>query len=196
MEPKDYLSIGISGLAFVVSTGAAIFALESKKHDDERSNRAMLTDTVSKIILARGEQAKLSTGMPVNQALISAYFTQINALARLAVYTADKIPQLAADVDYSVVADAFGATSDPEQARKYFNLAIERSKGTNSEIRNRSSFAQFHFMFGDVRNGRDQYTKALALISPNDDFGKWTEGMTHQMWAVSERARGELSRKG
>jgi hypothetical protein len=58
MEPKDYITIALSVLAFLLSVIATTRSMRNKKHDDERTLRTLMNDSVSKLRAIRTEQAK------------------------------------------------------------------------------------------------------------------------------------------
>jgi tetratricopeptide (TPR) repeat protein len=204
MEPKDYITIGISACAFLVSLVSFIVSRRSKKqederkeHEDERTLRSLMNDTINNIRTARIEQAKYAAGHGQKDQLVIGQFNyQINSLARLAVYITERIPGLVTDIEFATLADAFNWTGDRQKARQYWENAIATSKDQYYEIVNRRDYANFLFLSGNVGAGREQYKKALELSPITDDTSKYMTGHTYRMWGWNERAAGnELTAK-
>jgi len=175
MENKDYITISVSILAFLLSLIATTLALRNKKHDDERNLRSLLNDSISKLRTIRIEQAKyrVENEGKKNIDFVAGLFNyQINSLARLAVYISEQIPRLVTDIEYATIADAFGWTGDQQKARQYWEVSISNSRDKYYEIINRRDYANVLFTFGSVGEGRDQYEKALKLSPISDDTSK------------------------
>jgi tetratricopeptide (TPR) repeat protein len=196
MELKDVLTIAISVAAFALSLIAAVLTLQRKRLEEERTQRVLLSEAIGKIIAGRSEHAKFYAEHPdadqnnAMSAVIGMYNYQINTFARLAVYIAEKIPQLVSDIEYSIIADAFGWTGDQTQALKLWEITINRSKDNYYAMLNRRTFANYLFRIGNVGGGREQYKIALSLSPPNDDYSKFTTGWIYGMWGYDELALG------
>jgi ABC-type multidrug transport system fused ATPase/permease subunit len=92
MEPKDFITIVISVCAFVVSLVGFIVSRRSqrqesarKEHEDERTLRSLMNETISNIRNVRIEQAKYQNehfGKDSNTNIVLNLFNyQINSLA-------------------------------------------------------------------------------------------------------------------
>lgn len=174
------LPLAISIVAILVSVATAYLSLRLKKKEEERTKRTMLTDTATKILAARMESLTRPTH------LLEQINAQIIQLASLAVYLTTRIPHLVTDMDYVIIADAFGTTQDLGKARDFFQLAIKTSTVDSRQLTNRRSYAKFCFVYGDVGTGRVEYQKALDKVPPNDDLLRHAYGYTHRMWGISE----------
>jgi hypothetical protein len=196
MEPKDVLTLTISIAAFALSAVATVLTLQRKRVEEERSQRALLSEAIGKIVASRTEHAKFYTEHPnadentAMSAVLGMYNYQINAFARLAVYMTEKIPQLVSDIEFSIIADAFGWTGDQAQALKFWEITIRQSKDNYYAILNRRTFATYLFRIGNVGGGRDQYKTALTLSPVADDNSKYMTGYTYGMWGYDELSLG------
>jgi hypothetical protein len=195
MELKDVLAVTISVAAFALSLIATVVTLQRKRVEEERTQRALLSEAIGKIIAGRAEHARFATEHPDAKTaaagtVLGQYNYQINSFARLAVYVTEKIPHLVSDIEYSVIADAFSWTGDQSQALKFWDVTINHSKDAYYEILNRRSFANYLFKLGNAGGGRDQYQLALKLSPVKDDNSKYMTGFTYGMWAYDELSLG------
>jgi hypothetical protein len=195
MEMKDVLAVTISVAAFTLSLIATVITLQRKRVEEERTQRALLSEAIGKIVAGRTEHAKFATAHPDANTVAAGmvfnqYNYQINAFARLAVYVTEKIPHLVSDIEYSVIADAFSWTGDQSQALKFWDVTISHSKDAYYEILNRRSFANYLFKLGNAGGGREQYKLALGLSPVKDDNSKFMTGFTYGMWAYDELSLG------
>jgi len=194
MEPKDYITIGISACAFLVSLVSFIVSRRSKKqedarkeYEDERNLRSLMNETINNI---RTSRKYIAQHGQKDQMVIGQFNYQINSLARLAVYITERIPGLVTDIEFATLADAFNWTGDRQKARQFWENAIAASKDEYYGIVNRRDYANFLFLSGNVGAGREQYKKALELSPISDDTSKYTTGYTYRMWSWNERAAG------
>src|SRR5438309_741914 len=107
IEPKDYLSLTLSALAFALSLSATAITLRQKKYETERTLRSQLTDAIGKLnasfeAMEKLREEKASTWNAPQVVNLKAFYNgQKLFYARQAIYVANQIPRLVSDSEYN-----------------------------------------------------------------------------------------------
>jgi hypothetical protein len=184
MEPKDYFTLVFSLLAL----GLSIFALFQRVSETKRMIRTLLADIVSKLLSAETEMKKLdvairdakedTTGL---RSIRNTVRQQRDSMSRQAHYLIMQIPKLVSDIEYAAVARAL-AVDDPELADKYWNRAIELSRGLGLG-KHRKSYAQFLYAQREHKKGHAQFQEAVKSLVLGGDNHRWETMWTYLNWA-------------
>lgn len=193
METKDYVTLGLSLSALIVS----LVTLFLKGPENRRTIRNQLTDALSKLNAVNAEARKLSIEKaadrhtPEVNGMFSFFNDQRAFLVRQAVFLADQIPAHVSDIEYSLIARALGNAGDHVSALTYWSKSIAASKDTLQRAMRLRGFAAYHFEQGDVDSGRKCVKESVSLLAGDDDFRKHTVGETYLRWANLERDAGD-----
>ena len=196
MQLKDYVTIVISGLAFLLSLSATIFSLRKKEYEEQRTLRLSLNDVIVKILGARIDYAKFvydhrdSPEIFDRVRLNRTYNEQMFSLASISAYLVKRIPSLVSNVDYGIIGDAFALAGDHEGAKQHFEMIFNNSMDRNHETLYHRTFAGYLYQWGDPENGEKEYDEALKSAVGSDDSSKYQQGYTYRTWGISERNAG------
>jgi len=191
MELKDKASITLSIIALIISVAAAINTEISSKHEEQRTVRSQLTDVLSQIISVSIENAKLykeaAKTDPVYYQAISSILNQRNTfLLQQAIYLTEKIPDLVTSVELNTIAAANANAYDLLTAEKYYLKAIDATKSDLWKAMAIRSYALFLFPQRRFEEARDQFRKSVSQLRGGDNFVRFTNGLTYQMWGAAE----------
>ena len=192
MDTKDYISLSLSSLAFVLSLSATAISLHQKKYETERTLRSQLTDAIGKLNAAFEAVEKLrsentddwNTSRIVN--FRSFYNGQKLFYARQALYVAEQIPNLVTDVEYNSIARTFGDLDDDDSASKYYELAIAATNSPIFKASNLRGYGRLLIRMGKLEQGRKRFSEALAAVSGESDSAHWFRAETLGRWAQIE----------
>ena len=191
MEPKDYFTLLLS----LSALGISVFTLFQKVSETKRMIRTLLADIVSKLISAETEIKKLDVAISNAKAedttglrsIRNTVRQQRDSMSRQAHYLITQVPKLVSDIEYAAAARAL-ATDDPELADKYWNRAIEVSKGLGLG-KHRRSYAIFLYAQHDYKSGQGQFEQAVKSLAPGGDNHRWETMWTYLNWAECEEKR-------
>ena len=181
----------ISTLALAVSILSAVFSYRLQDSDNRRAGREQINKTIGELIQINARSYSLnSTPIPERSTL---YYQEIGslsqigiALSRQAVFLANENPELMTDIEYITIAQGLVIAGDYDLADEYYRRSIASSQNDFYRILNLRPYASFLFNQGQQEAGRDHYERALKIFKNDTDFNKYTNGMTHQWWMVSE----------
>ena len=191
MELKDFASIFISALAFILSAIATVVSTVRGKYEAQRAIRNQLSDTLSRIASTNIENAKLYHEIAAKD---PAYYQQVSgmmnqqqaSLLNQAMYLADQVARFVTAVDMNTIALANYSAGDVILAEKYYRKAIEVSANNYYRSLATRSYAGFLFTQRRFEEGRAQFRQSISLISGGDNLTRYTNGFTYQMWAWNE----------
>jgi hypothetical protein len=193
MVVKDKIALGFSFVALSLSIGSTILGETRAAVERERSVKAELSDTLSRVMALSKENATLMRDYMFdeeNQGYYSLQSSNISQestfLIQKAMYLATEIPDLVTPVELNTIATSNAQAGDLPNAEKYYLLAIKKSRDpyyTTLAIR---SYASFLFPQRRFSEGRDQFKLALTLLAGGDNFVRGINGFTYQMWASNE----------
>lgn len=195
MEPKDYIALTVSGLAFVLSLGATVITLRQKKYETERTLRSQLTDAIGKLNSSFEAMEKLREekapvwNEPQVVSLKAFYNGQKLSYARQAIYVAKQIPNLVSDGEYNSIARAFVDAGDDPEAFLYYEKAIAAAPDAFYKATNLRGYGRVLIRAGRVEEGRQRFEEALTLVSEGSDSAHWFRAETLQRWAQIEAWR-------
>lgn len=191
METKDIVAILISSLAFLLSLVATIISLIRSKYEKQRAIKKEITDTLSKIVSTSLENAKLyresaEKDPPYYQA-VSSILNQQNAfLLQQATYLMDEVPGLVTAIEYNTIAAANANAGDLISAEKYYKKAIDVSPNNYYRSLAIRGYAGYLFPQRRFDEARENFRKAISLLTGGDNLVRYTNGLTYQMWAWNE----------
>lgn len=191
METKDYITLTISALAFIVSVISTLIAMSRQKGQMRTGIREQLSSIVQELITTLAENSVLQSEPMNNRDVLfysksSSFSHKLSSLARQASALIELEPTIAFDVELSAVAQALNIVGDIPQADKFFQQAIKASPSDFYKIINLRMYADFLFRQGKHQPGRKIFEDALGIFDNDSDFNKATNGYTYQMWFVSE----------
>lgn len=192
---KDKVALGISLIALALSIGSTVIGEQRASLEKERSIKAELSSTLSRVMSLSKENAVLLRdfmGDEENQLyfeLQSSNISQENTfLIQQAMYLANEIPDLVTPVELNTIASSNAQAGDLAMAEKYYVLAIEKSKDPYFLALAIRSYAAFLFPQRRFEEGRAQFKESLTKLSGGDNFVRGVNGFTYQMWASNELA--------
>ncbi|MBE0689529.1 MAG: hypothetical protein IH587_05335 [Anaerolineae bacterium] len=191
MDNTALLSNVISGIAVLLSFIALIISQRSSRHEQKRTLRSQLSDTLQRITDTQLANAKLfveaATTNPIYYQTASSTLNQQQAfLLSLASYLAEQIPELVTSVEYNTLAYSLAWSGDVLTSEKYYRKAIDVAPDEYYRSLATRSYASFLFPQRRFEEARAQYREALTLVKGGDDRARSTNGYTYQMWAVNE----------
>lgn len=193
MTIKDKIAVVVSMVALSLSIWSTAMGEARAAFEKERSLKAELSATLSKIMELNKEGATLFRDY--NKSEEHAQFLQVQSgnisqentfLIHQAMYIAEKIPDMVTPVELNTIAAANANVGDLPAAERYYLLAID---GTNDPyyaslaIR---SYAGFLYPQRRFEEGRKRFQEALARLPGGDNFVRGVNGYTYQMWAFNE----------
>lgn len=190
METKDLLSLVVALAAFCLSIYATLTAHRKSIDERQRTIRGQLTDVLGKLTALQLEAAKLQHEVKSDRDYLF-YVTNVlgqqnGFLLDQAMYLSEQIPSLVTTYELNTIAVANVNAGNLLQAERYYVRAIGVAPSDLYKALAVRSYAAFLYPQGRLQEGREQYRKALDLIKGEDNHVRWTNGITHQMWAVSE----------
>jgi tetratricopeptide (TPR) repeat protein len=200
METKDIISISISSLAFLLSAAATMISVVRSKYEKQRAIKKEITDTLSKIVSTALENAKLfresAEKDPAYYQAVSSILNQQNAfLLQQATYLTDEVPDLVTAVEYNTIAAATANAGDLISAEKYYKKAIEVSPNNYYRSLAIRSYAAYLFPQRRFEEARENFKKAISLLTGGDNLVRYTNGFTYQMWAWNESNNAASSKR-
>lgn len=195
LSVKDRISLVTSGLALVLSLVAYINSEIKGTAEKQRTVRSQLTDVLSRIISLNLENARTfrdaGRGDPLYYQQVSSILNQQNAfLLQQAMYLSEQIPSLVTTVELNTIAVANANAGDLIVAEKYYQRAIGAAPTDYYRSLAIRSYAAFLFPQRRFEEGREEFRKAVTLLKGGDNVVRVTNGVTYQMWAVSELQSG------
>jgi tetratricopeptide (TPR) repeat protein len=191
MEIKDLVAISISSLAFLLSLVATIVSLVRSKYEKQRAIKKEITDTLGKIVSTSLENAKLyresAEKDPPYYQTVSSILNQQNVfLLQQATYLMDEVPKLVTAIEYNTIAAATSNAGDFMSAEKYYKKAIDASPNNYYRSLAIRSYAGYLFPQRRFEEARENFRKAISLLTGGDNLVRYTNGLTYQMWAWNE----------
>jgi len=191
METKDYITLTISTLAFIVSVISSVIAMSRQKGQIRTTIREQFSRIVQELITTLADNSVLQSE-PLNErdglfySKSSSFSHKLSSLARQASALIALEPMIAFDVELSAVAQALNIVGDMPQADNFFQQAIKASPSDFYKIINLRMYAEFLFQQGKHQQGRKVFEDALGIFDNNSDFNKAANGYTYQVWFISE----------
>ena len=191
METKDVVTISISSLAFLLSLMATVVSLVRSKYEKQRAIKKEITDILGKIVSTSLENAKLyresAEKDPGYYQAISSVLNQQNVfLLQQATYLMDEVPGLVTAVEYNTVAAANANAGDLISAEIYYKRAIDVSPNVFYRSLAIRSYAGHLFAQHRFEEARENFRKAISLLTGSDNQIRYTNGLTYQMWGWNE----------
>ncbi len=194
-ELRDFLSIGISGVALAAAVIANVSSSVAKAGEDRRQARDRVNDLCVRI-------AELNTTIQVYRveqegaAGLNVYNTKVNSLIRqvvaLATLGRDILEQSrvkAAAVEYALLADAIALSGDPE-AEQLWDKAVASARTAHDRVDLLQRFAEFLFNIGKVERGEAVYAEARRALGPQ--ASAYNLGRNQQLLATSYANAGRV----
>src|SRR5262249_2040551 len=107
-------------------------------------------------------------------------------LVRQAEFVSRKIGGLVSPYEYLVIAGAFDAGGDTEQAERFFGRGINQADNAPDPGMAMRGFARYLFARGQVDEGRAQYERAIAAFAGDTDRWRFYRGNTYERLASQE----------
>lgn len=191
METKDIIAILISILAFVLSLAATIISIVRGKYEKERAIKKEITDTLEKIVSTSLDVAKIyhesaEKDPSYYQTVVSILSQQNTFLLRQATYLADQVPDLVTFIEYNTIAAATANSGDFMSADKLYKKAIDVSPNNYYRSLALRSYAGYLFVQHRLEEAREHFSRSVSLVTGGDNFARYTNGFTYQMWAWNE----------
>jgi tetratricopeptide (TPR) repeat protein len=191
MDAKDLFSLSLSALAFLLSASATIISLVRSKYEKQRAIKKEITETLGKIVSTALDAAKLyreaGTSDPNYYQAVSSILNQQNTfLLNQATYLAEQVPTLMTAVEYNTIAGATASAGDLIAADRYFRKAIDASPNAYFRALAMRSYANFLFSQHRFEAGRALFKRSILLMPGSDNFVRFTNGFTYQMWGWNE----------
>ncbi len=118
---------------------------------------------------------------------LSSILNQQNAfLLQQATYLAEQVPDLVTAVEYNTIASATANAGDLIAAEKYYKKAIDVSPNNYYRSLSIRSYANYLFPQRRFEEARENFRKAISLLTGGDNMVRYTNGLTYQMWAWNE----------
>jgi tetratricopeptide (TPR) repeat protein len=194
---KDYLALTLSVIAVVVSVVAFLLTFRQRASENRRGIRKALTETIADLTSVSLERAKLDRENPSSMddkvvGLRRLYNNQRRYLANHAEFLIGQIPDLVTDIDYNALAFAFDAIGDPNKAKRYWELCVEKSPSRPLQAMNLRGYARFLYFQGQFETGRRKYEESLQVELPDTDNMRRILADTYLMWSKTEHDFGFL----
>lgn len=190
MQTKDFLTIGLSSVALIVSIISLVLSFRQRAQENLRGVRKTLTETLGQLAEVSMSFAKLDAEHPEQTDQIVNLRRMHNAqrryLAKHAEYMISHIPDLSTDIDYNMLAQAFRSIGDYDKAQKYWELCVAKSESELILAMNLRGYANFLFFQGNPQLGRKKYQESLELPLPDTDNVRRDRTDTYAMWARVE----------
>lgn len=190
---KDKIALGVSFFALLLSVGSSILGENRAVFEKERSLKAELSSTLSKVMDLSKENAILFRDYMTDEKnqsyfqLQSSNISQENTfLIQQAMYLASEIPDLVTPVELNTIALSNAQAGDLPMAEKYYLLAIEKTSEPYYTALAIRSYATFLFPQQRFEEGRAQYSESLTQLTAGDNFVRGVNGFTYQTWASNE----------
>jgi tetratricopeptide (TPR) repeat protein len=190
MDPKDYLTLGVGSVALIVSVTSLILTFRQRAQENQRGVRKTLTETLGQLAEVGMSLAKLDAEHPEQTdqivSLRRMHNSQRRYLANHAEYLVRQIPDLATDIDYNMLAQAFRSIGDYDKAQQYWELAVAKSESPVIRAMNLRGHGSFLFFQGNPQLGRKKYQESLEIPLPDTDNVRRDRADTYAMWARVE----------
>lgn len=190
METKDIISLSLSIAAFGLSIYATITAQKKSIDERQRTLRGQLTDVLGKVTALQLEAAKLQHEAKNDQEYLltvrNVLGQQNGFLLDQAVFISGQIPTLVTTYELNTIALANAEAGNLLLAETYYKKAIDVAPNSLYKSQATRSYAAFLYPQGRLKEGREQFRKALDLIKGEDNLDRATNGYTYQMWALAE----------
>jgi tetratricopeptide (TPR) repeat protein len=158
--------------------------------EGQRTIRGQLTDVLGKLTALQLEAAKLQHEVKDDRDYLfyvnNVLGQQNGFLLDQAMYLSKQIPSLVTTYELNTIALANVNAGNLLQAEEFYVKAIEIAPSEIYEALSVRSYALFLYPQGRLQEGRQQFRRALDLIKGEDNHVRWQNGLTHQLWAVSE----------
>jgi len=188
---NDPIAVAVSILAFVVSLVSTFLTLRLQSKSGTEAALDQLGEITQKIIDTLSERSELESLDPHRRDVsyyskLSSLNYKLSLLARQADYLIELESPIVSDVQYCLIALGLAQIGDVDTAQKYWELGIAKSPSDFYRIVNLRGYASFLFIQGNCEAGAVQYQNALKIWNDDQDFHKYHNGYTYQMWFVSE----------
>jgi tetratricopeptide (TPR) repeat protein len=198
MEPKDFVTLLISGATFILAVVLAITTARSGKADEQRTIRNQLTDTLNhlfEIYLKLGQQQVSGFGNSGQaQNTTSLLHQQYISLLGQATFLANKkvIKKLVTPVEYNTLAVSNAVEGEFKLANTYARNAINACDKDDVifKIRATSSYGTILFMQSNFEEGNAKFNDALDLLKKAEiekNYAHYLKGWVYVMWATFEK---------
>lgn len=190
IEAKDFITIGISGAAAILSLVAFVLSYRRGEKEKQRAVRDQITATLDKITENMLENAKVhndpNASMKYLQVIGNMYAQRNSFLLNQAVYLSELVPALVTYIDYNTIAWAAATAGELTIAEMNYRKAIQACPNDTMRAFATRSYGNFLFSQRRFEEGRDKFKQAAALIKGADDFARHAKGWTYQNWGWCE----------
>jgi tetratricopeptide (TPR) repeat protein len=184
----------ISASALTLSIISLIVTFIQKYQETKRSIRKTLTDTLEAISKINIETSKLKSSLgpeefnsEVTIQLRRNYNSQRRILIAHADFLVNKYASVTTDIDYMLLAGAHNVNSNIEQAKSYWELAVLKSRTSQTKHTNLRGYALFLFEIGEIEVGRQKFQEALLISLSQTDSDKHLLADTYLMMSDVEK---------
>lgn len=191
MDSADYIAIGAAVIS-ACSLTVSYITWRQKSSEDERTIRNQITDVIGKLdaVFAEGDKLNYENSDQRNDPYFVGRRSFLNGqkrfLARQALYLMQYVEHLVSDFEYNRVADAFCSIGDFGQANDLYIQAIKSAKPPNYKANCTRAYARCLFDQSRIKEGREQFQKAIDLVSTDNDVNRFHVAETYQRWAIVE----------
>lgn len=190
METKDKVTFGLSFVALILSIYATIVTQVASSDDRKRTVRSQLTETLSKLTSLQMDGLKLqrdAQGDPQYLQMVNSVLGQQNGfLVDEAAYLADQIPNLTTTYELNTIGAANANAGNLLVAEKYYKRAVDVAPTDLYRAMALRSYAAFCYPQGRLQDGRKLFQQATEVLQGQDNYVRFTNGTTRQMWAIQE----------
>jgi tetratricopeptide (TPR) repeat protein len=193
-ETKDVVTVCMSVVSLLVASTSFVLSYSQRAKQDKITARKALTDTMAALADVNLSFAKLKLERPVPSddvmALRRVYNSQRRYLAKHAEFLLGDIPELATDIDHSILAGAFESMQDFDRAELHWRESIDRSPAEGLRAINLRGYARFLFYQGNPQLGRRRWEESLQVQVPDNDSNRRLRADTYALWSVTEKQLG------
>jgi len=194
LETKDWITIGVSSAALLVSALGYI----QKSVEGKLALRKQLTELLEKLADLNTEIAKFKALDSKGKAdeyppnYIGLQGDQRRFLVRQAEFVSRRIKKLVSPYEYLLIAAAFDGVDDIYQAEYFYKRAIDTATPPLDKGIAIRSYARFLLGRARLEEGRKEYSLALDTLKGGSDHLRQTRGDTYERWADQEREWGNM----
>lgn len=193
IKPIEWLTLTGTSIALFFS----LLSYFQKRGESYWATRKQLSDTLSRIGELNLEIAKHRTTPETARAnfnLPGMLSDHRRYLVRHAALLAKRVRRTVTTHEYLIIAWAFDSADDVENARSFFEKAIEVRTDPVDHALALRSYARFLDNEHEADKAETQYNMALAALVGENDRLKYYRGDTFERRAVLERERGNLQK--
>ncbi|RAZ83192.1 hypothetical protein DPM33_32945 [Mesorhizobium hawassense] len=194
MDFSQAIPIAISVTSLGLSTVSLVVTYRQKNKQDKLATRKALTDTVAAIVSANIEMSKLIYAEGDKRKELVPLRRHVNTQRRYLANHGDllvsEIPDLATEVDYSVLAGAFESSFNWDRAETLWHESVRASDHPGSRAMNRRGLAAFYYRLGRFQDGRNEFEASLGELIGDIDSARRLRAETYAMWSQWEADAG------